>query len=153
MVYGGKLDLRDVAGSFRRWPDLLVVALFYYGCVVLTCLRWHILLRAEEISIRFRDTFALTMIGLLFNTLIPSSVGGDVVKGYYLTTYAGGKKTRALTTMIIDRGLGMLALLIAASASILWNLPAVRESRPVALFCAVVTAITVLGIGAFAIVI
>jgi uncharacterized protein (TIRG00374 family) len=151
MIYGGKLNLGDVAGAFRQWPDLLLIAAFYYGCVLLTSLRWHMLLLAEKVRIRFRKTFALTMIGLLFNTLIPSSVGGDVVKAYYLTAYAADRKARALTTILIDRALGLLVLLLMATAAVLWNLPVVRANRPVALFATSICVVTVVGIAALAV--
>ena len=47
-----------------------------------------LLLAAQEISLPFRDAFSLTMIGGLFSTVMPSTVGGDVVKGYYVARRA-----------------------------------------------------------------
>lgn len=146
MIYRGKLHFGDIAQALRRWPDLLAIAAVYYGCLLLMSARWHVLLVAEKIPIRFRETFALTMIGQFFNVLIPSSVGGDVVKGYYVMARAGGKRAEALTTLLIDRGLGMLVLFLGASAGALCNLEAVMRSRSVTLFCAAVFALTALGL-------
>jgi uncharacterized protein (TIRG00374 family) len=146
MIYRGKLHFGDVAQALRRWPDLLAIAALYYGCLLLMSARWHVLLISEKIPIRFRETFALTMIGQFFNVLIPSSVGGDVVKGYYVMARATGKRAEALTTLLIDRGLGMLVLFLSATAGALWNLDAVLQNRSVALFCISIFAITAAGV-------
>ena len=150
MVRRGKLNLGDVAGALHRWPDLLLIALLYYACLTLISLRWHGLLMAEKIPIRFAETCSLTMIGQLFNFLIPSSVGGDIVKAYYLAGYTEDNKTRALTTILIDRILGLMVLLLMATVGALWNLPLVLGNRPVAAFCMTVSAITIAGLAGLA---
>jgi uncharacterized membrane protein YbhN (UPF0104 family) len=115
MVYSGKLDVRQVTGSLARWPTLLAMAcLLYLQCAV-TAWRWNLLLRAQEIRIPYRRTFGLTMIGLLFNLVIPGAVGGDVIKGYYITRAAPGCRPQAATSVLMDRIIGVLGLFLLAA--------------------------------------
>ena len=56
--------------------------------------------------------FRLHMIGIFFNGLIPGGTGGDLVKGFYLfKDHAPGRRALALTSMAMDRFLGLYALL------------------------------------------
>ena len=129
MVRSGRLDLSQVAGAFERWPDLAGVAVIYSMAVGTTAWRWNLLLRAQGIQIGLREAFSLTMIGLLFNTVIPGSVGGDVMKGYYVSRRAGPRKTEALGTILVDRIVGLLSLLTVASLAAAANVQLVWRSR------------------------
>jgi len=50
------------------------------------------------------------MIGNFFNMVIPGTVGGDIVKGFYLARNEGAYKGRSSGILIIDRVIGLLAL-------------------------------------------
>ena len=128
MVRGGRLDLSQVAGAFERWPELAGVAVIYSMVVGITAWRWNLLLRAQGIQMCLREAFSLTMIGLLFNIVIPGSVGGDVMKGYYVSRRAGPRKTEAFGTILVDRMVGLLSLLTVASLAAAANVRLVRRS-------------------------
>src|SRR4051812_47291945 len=74
-----------VAALTRADPFWLVLGMTAY-CVVeiLGALRWQILLRLQGVVLSWSRVFALVMIGLFFNFLIPGGTGGDVVKIFYL---------------------------------------------------------------------
>lgn len=61
------------------------------------------------------------MIGLFFNVVIPGAVGGDLVKGYYITRAMVGRRSSAATSILMDRVLGMLGLLLLAALMIVPN--------------------------------
>ena len=71
---------------------------------------------AQGLRLSFKDTFSLTMIGLLFTAVIPGSVGGDVIKAYYIANRTADKKAHAVTTVVVDRLMGLFTLLAAALA-------------------------------------
>jgi len=121
MISSGRLNPRNLAGALRHWDLLLMAAGLIYGQIAITGLRWHLLLRSQKISLSLRDTLALNMIGTMFNTIIPGAVGGDVMKGYYLSRRAPTRRTLALTTLLVDRVLGVLGLLILSLIAALWN--------------------------------
>ena len=114
MVYSGKLDLHQVAESLAHWPTLSVMLALLYLQPVLTTWRWKLLLKAQEIRIPYSQAFGLTMIGLLFNLVVPGSVGGELMKGYYVVRATAGRKSPVATSILMDRVLGVLALFLLA---------------------------------------
>jgi hypothetical protein len=53
--------------------------------ILITSFRWHELLKAVEIRLTLERTFVLNMVGLFYNTIMPTgSTGGDVFKAYYV---------------------------------------------------------------------
>jgi hypothetical protein len=80
--------------------------------------------------------------------VLPGSVGGDVMKAYYLCQRTPESRSQVLTTLFIDRILGLLALLILPMIAVAWNLDLLtRVPAMKALFYAVsaVVAIAVVG--------
>jgi len=111
-----------INGSKTLWNTLTLISplnfLFSVYCVGVTVLlgawRWHILLRAQEIKIQFRQTFKISVIGQFFNAFLLGATGGDVLKAYYATMHAEEKKADAISAVIADRILGLLSMLIFA---------------------------------------
>src|SRR6266700_3298428 len=111
MASSGKLNLTQVARSLGEWPLMLGILALSYSQVCVSAWRWQLLLEAQEIWLPYRRACGLTMIGMLFNVVIPGSVGGDLVKGYYITRAATGRKSHAATTLLMDRAVGLIGLL------------------------------------------
>lgn len=60
---------------------------------------------------------ALTFVGLLFNQVLPSAVGGDAVRAWQLR--AGGRGWHeAVTIVLLDRGSGVLVLAVLAASAV-----------------------------------
>lgn len=107
----------------------LMVAFMILGIAVFSgIIRWYILLISQKIYISSGKVFQFAMIGLFFNNIMPSLTGGDIIKGYYIFKNTH-KKTEALTSIAMDRLLGLIALLgYAVIGSIyLWNYPKLRS--------------------------
>ena len=111
MAWSGKLNLAQVGHSLAQWPAMLAIAACGYAQVGITTARWRLLLEAQEIRLSFRVAWGLVMIGMLFNVVIPGAVGGDLVKGYYITRAAPGRKSHAATSVLMDRVVGLIGLL------------------------------------------
>jgi uncharacterized protein (TIRG00374 family) len=79
---------------------------------LLTGLRWHFLLRAVDIFIGAPKAFMINMVGAFYNTFLPGSTGGDVLKAYYAAKLAPKHRTRAVVSVIVDRAIGLLALIL-----------------------------------------
>jgi glycosyltransferase 2 family protein len=105
-VFSRPLDLRLLALAF---------AIYMIG-ILLTFVRWFVLVRVIEPQFRLSATFLLGFIGQVFNLVIPGAVGGDLIKAAYLVRMRI-KKTQAIASMVIDRILGLLALFILASVA------------------------------------
>jgi uncharacterized protein (TIRG00374 family) len=76
--------------------------------------RWHRLLRAQHIDVEQRRLIESFWVSLFFNNFLPSNIGGDVVR-IADTAPAAGSKTLATTVILVDRGLGLTALLLVAA--------------------------------------
>ena len=80
--------------------------------------RWQILLRGGGVQVPFLTAFQPYYLGLFLNQFLPTSVGGDVVRVY--TLYKQGYAGEGLAaSAIIDRLIGLLALLILASLAVI----------------------------------
>jgi len=96
--------------------EWLIAAVAAIGVVVVAgSLRWWILLRVQDIILPKTRIFALFMIGLFFNFLMPGGTGGDVIKIFYLLRETPGKKTGAVLATLIDRVVGLLGLILVAA--------------------------------------
>jgi len=94
---------------------LLVLAIVIFPIAIsLPAVRWHRLLRALGVSVPLSRAFVITMVGNFYNTFMPGSTGGDVLKAYYASkqTHDPALKTRAVVSVLFDRVLGLLALVI-----------------------------------------
>ncbi len=93
--------------------------LAYFVVELLGALRWWILLRVQGIGLTFRRAFALFMIGVFFNLFLPGAVGGDLVKIFYLMRETGPNKATAMLTVLMDRLIGLIALIAISVVVIL----------------------------------
>lgn len=100
-------------------PLWLLLGIAIYGIVEIGAgLRWQILLQVQGIHLSWRRVLALVFIGLFFNFFIPGATGGDAVKIFYLLKETPGRRTAALLSVIVDRLLGLFALVALASVLI-----------------------------------
>lgn len=83
--------------------------------------RWRILIRSQGLPARIFPVFKLSLIGSFFNFAMPGGVGGDVVKAFYFTRDNPGSKVVAVTSVLMDRILGLFAMIIMALSVMLWD--------------------------------
>jgi glycosyltransferase 2 family protein len=127
----------------------IVAALaIFWITILITSARWHELLKALDIRLSLSRTFVLNMVGMFYNTIMPlGSSGGDVLKAYYVAkqTHHG---TRAVMSVIVDRVIGLLALIILGGtmAALQWH---IRQGRQVALGSAAIIVVVILSMIVF----
>jgi len=96
----------------RASTGLLLAAIFVFPIVFfIVAYRWHELLKALEIRVSWSRTFVLNMVGSFYNTFMPGSTGGDVFKAIYAARQTP-HRTRAVMSVIVDRVIGLLALVL-----------------------------------------
>ncbi|MBL8151023.1 MAG: flippase-like domain-containing protein, partial [Blastocatellia bacterium] len=76
--------------------------------------RWQTISSALGIESTFRHFTMLHFLGLFCNYFLPAGIGGDVVKAYYLSKSEKQRRSSYLS-VLLDRYIGLLALLIVAS--------------------------------------
>jgi len=79
--------------------------------ILVVTLRWEIVLDSLGIEISFKDVISILWIGLFFNQILPTSVGGDAMRGHYLYQ-RGYSFAKAFQGVIFDRIIGLIALVV-----------------------------------------
>src|SRR5262249_34418832 len=90
-------------------PWLLIGLLVYAVNVVAAVWRWQLLLNAQRVRVPQRTLMGSFLVAAFFNNFLPSNIGGDVIR-IGDTARAAGSKTLATTVVLVDRGLGLMAL-------------------------------------------
>jgi uncharacterized membrane protein YbhN (UPF0104 family) len=94
----------------------LAAALGLYLVMILTSAwRWNLLLAAQRISVSGRLLVNSFLVATFFNHFLPSNIGGDVIR-IRDTTAPAGSLGRATAIVVLDRGVGLLGLLLVAAA-------------------------------------
>ena len=91
------------------------------AATVLAFFRWYILARGQKLVLRFREAVRLGFVSNLFNYLAPGTAGGDIVRAVGIARRQKSRRTVAAATVLLDRMIGMLALLIVGAAASLLN--------------------------------
>lgn len=105
---------------------LFFCALALYGFrYVLGALRWRLLLEPYGSRPPIRYLFASSLVAVFFSNFLPSTIGGEGVR-VYDSWRAGLQKSDALFVILMDRAIGLFALLLIALAAAPFSLPAVR---------------------------
>lgn len=110
------VERQPVAYSF-----LLAALVIYVVAIGLTLFRWYLLVRALDLPLRLRDAFRYGLVGIFFNTFLPGSVGGDIIKAAALAR-TQNRRTAAVATVLMDRAIALWALIwfVAISGTLFW---------------------------------
>jgi uncharacterized protein (TIRG00374 family) len=88
--------------------------------VALRAYRWYVLLRVLNKRPSFPHLLYLYLVGFFANNFIPSGFGGDVVKVVSLRQ-SYGHGTEALSSVLMDRIIGLLGSSLIALIALGWN--------------------------------
>ena len=80
---------------------IFTLALFVIG-QTLTSIRWWLLLKAQSIKIGIWPAVRLNFLGWFYNNFMPGSVGGDLIRAWYVTKHTD-KKVEAALSVFVDR--------------------------------------------------
>ncbi len=133
MVANGKLDLDVVKRGFAHTQFILSAVGLVFVAVTLSLLRWKLLLEGQGLFLTFPQVIRYGMIGLFFNTTMPGAVSGDLIKAWYLIAdRKGQKKTPVLTSILLDRVMGVFGLVMVSASPIIlfgssvWEVPQLK---------------------------
>lgn len=108
----GAIEWRGLLGMLHEWPITLVAFLLLLVDMMVTSSRLCVLLAARGMYISVVNATKLSLIGIFFNSCLPGSTGGDLMKIYYATGDNRGRRTEVTTIILLDRASGMFALMI-----------------------------------------
>ena len=92
---------------------LIISVLVQILSFIFLALRWRIILRNSESNISFYDIIKVSFIGIAVNNVLPSSIGGDFVRGAYIIKRGVSLKD-SISSLVADRVLGLFIVLVFA---------------------------------------
>lgn len=120
LVKSGHFDPKDV-WELMTLPNVILALTLVGLNTFVAAWRWIILLRARGFVINPGYGFSLYLIGIFFNHALPGSVGGDMVRGYYLVSDHPGRRLDSVLSIIIDRVLGLYSFFILTLLAVAWD--------------------------------
>lgn len=91
----------------------------FIAAIAVASFRLKLIIDAQEIAqVTFAEAVSLTFIGYFFNNFLPTSIGGDVAKAYYLSR-KNSEKLTSYTAVFVDRAIGLITMIFMATAALL----------------------------------
>jgi hypothetical protein len=132
----GKWDQRQLAwsrGPGELWRTVQRLSAGHWavamGCcgipVVLGGLRWRRALKVQGLDVGVGAVIRVSFVAHFFNAFLLGSTGGDVVKAWCASRWTRERRAEAALTVLVDRLVGTLALLLFAVVMIplAWRSP------------------------------
>jgi glycosyltransferase 2 family protein len=124
---------RDLWHTLRLiHPAALLVSVLLVGLALLAgVVRWRIVLDAQGLHLPLGRATRISFVAQFFNSFLLGSTGGDLIKAYYAARETHHKKTEAVTTVFVDRLVGLWSMLLFAGLMMVPNYGMLRASRDV----------------------
>jgi uncharacterized protein (TIRG00374 family) len=126
-----KLDIGRVWTTVHNANRLSFVA--GVGLVILLVMiagwRWHRLLSIFQIDIPLWSLIGIAWIGQFFAMFLPGQAGDDVTRMVYISRLAKGRVAEACTTVVLDRIIGLVSVVLLALFCMPWNWKILASSR------------------------
>ena len=94
----------------------------FISLVFLLSHRVNLLFVGEGLKIPFGRVIQLTFIGFFFNNFMPTAVGGDIVKAYYVHKQTR-QTAKSFIAVFMDRFIGLFSFILLAFVALIisWN--------------------------------
>ena len=140
-----RTDVRAIWALFHslRLPIFLGSLLLYILAQILSSLRWRCLLQAEKINLSFWRLILLYFEGMFFNLMLPTLIGGDIVRGYQVFRLTRQHEA-SLASILVERLSGYVAMIMIACIALLLAYPFLRD--PVVVWLIAASAAGLIGI-------
>jgi uncharacterized membrane protein YbhN (UPF0104 family) len=117
----GNPGLADALQQPIHALPLVIACLICMASLILTFVRWYVLVRAQDLPFTLGNALRLGMVGNYFNTFLPGSIGGDAIKAVFLAREQN-RRAVAVATIILDRIIGLVGLfwVVAVLGGVFW---------------------------------
>ena len=103
-----------------NWLWLLVSVLVGFLVNLSSAIKWWMLAKSGGLHVSAFRTWAYYMIGMFYNLILPTSVGGDVVRAYEMGKYTRNQ-AKALASVFVERYTGIIVLLLFSLIAVFIN--------------------------------
>ena len=121
VIYMFRSKMGDVGHilATAKWHFFTMAFVLYTGAFVLITLRLKLITAVQKVIISVKNLLSIGLIGIFFNNILPSSIGGDAVKAYYAYRLTG-KKMESFSAVFVDRILGLFTLITLALTALIF---------------------------------
>jgi hypothetical protein len=114
-----------LAGALHRpihLAPLAVASCIFVVSVLITFIRWYLLVRAQGLPFTLANALRLGLIGFYLSSFLPGSIGGDIIKAACIAREQR-RRTVAVATVLLDRGIGLCGLfwLVTLVGGVFWS--------------------------------
>lgn len=114
LLNNGSLDFRSIAGVSNRLDLFLPALLCLFAGIVISGVRWWVLLEVSGNKIHLSTVLNLQLMGSFFSSWLPGASGGDAVRGIQIYRLLDKGRSTALLSIITDRIFALLGLVSIA---------------------------------------
>ena len=105
---------------------IIPIIMFFFPGVWVSVLKWKKLLLVHNIYTPFKKLYSYYLIGTFFNNFLPTSVGGDVSRIFYLSGVTN-RPAEVTSSIFMERFTGVLALFFMSICFLVVNISFVYE--------------------------
>jgi glycosyltransferase 2 family protein len=125
-------------------PGALVLSTTCVGVAIwLGVVRWRLVLETQGLDLPLERATRISLVAQFFNSFLLGSTGGDLIKAFYAARETHHLKTEAVTTVFVDRLVGLWAMLFFAGVMMLPNLNMITHHRDIGVPSLVILAMLV----------
>jgi uncharacterized protein (TIRG00374 family) len=99
------------------WRWVMLAICLAAVAMVINVARWQLMLRGQSAQVPLTSLIRLYLVGMFFNNVLPSRLGGDVVRAYGASLIAT-TKTRSAAAVLMDRLVGAFSVLVIGMVAI-----------------------------------
>lgn len=118
LMRGNIKQISVLLKSTEIWLFCLGI-LLYFIVLVFASYRLKKVLTVQGIQLSLGDVIRLNLVGLFFTNFMPTTVGGDIVKAYYMVKLTN-KKLESITSIFVDRVLGLFSFISLATFALIF---------------------------------
>ena len=107
----------EMAKGPKDWTLLAACGVLVWLAVTGTLIRWQMLARTLGLKLSLTDALRIGYLGYAVNLMPLGLVGGDALKAVFLARLNPDRKTEAVASVLVDRVIGLVALLVLAALS------------------------------------
>ncbi len=109
-----KIDIQESLKILRtiNFYYLFLAGLFFFFFLIISNIRWKMLCENVGINSSFFYLLKVYFASLFFNNILPTTIGGDVIRIAYTTKEKG--LSRAFSSVFVDRAIGFIGLFFFA---------------------------------------
>ena len=98
------------------WPFFFISFVVTIIMVAASCAKWKLILDLKSKQLGYWELFKIYLIGYFFSNILPSTVGGDVVRSYYAGKLIENQSFSAVS-VFVERFSGIVFLFVLVAAA------------------------------------